>query len=38
MEKYQAFDPFRFIVYAGQGGHTLTRLDPPVAPASASAR
>ena len=38
MEKYQAFDPFRFIVYAGQGGQTLTRLDPQAAPASASAR
>jgi glyoxylase-like metal-dependent hydrolase (beta-lactamase superfamily II) len=39
MEKYQEFDPFRFIVYAGQIDQTTAQIDTPLpAPAGALAR
>jgi hypothetical protein len=31
MEKYQEFNPFKFIIYSGRGGLDLPQLAPVVA-------
>jgi hypothetical protein len=31
MEKYQEFNPFKFIVYSGKGGLDLPQLEPATA-------
>jgi hypothetical protein len=31
-EKYQEFNPFKFIVYSGKGGLDLPQMAPVIAP------
>ena len=37
MEKYQEFNPFKFIIYSGKGGMQVPQMAPPV-PAAGGAR
>jgi hypothetical protein len=38
MEQYQAFNPFKFIVYAGEAGQTLPPVPAATGPAIGTPR